>query len=58
MNKKLPLTLWIGFINGKPDIEPEPRVMHDGYGRLYKTRAEGRKYYQDVRRVKIIEVKK
>ena len=60
MNKKVTPTLWAGFVEGQIHLEPEPRLMNDHYGMLYKTRAEARKYYQDVRRVrvKITEVKK
>lgn len=49
-------TAWAGFIDGHPDIEVEG-ATEDRYAKLYRLRREARKFYQDVRRVEIREVK-
>ncbi len=42
---------WAGFTSGEMDIDHYADTPE--YGRVYRTRAEARKYYQDVRRVEI-----
>lgn len=49
---------WCGFTTNEPDLDSLKRLeaSRDGYGTLYATKAEARRYYQDVRRVEIREV--
>lgn len=54
-------TFWAGYVDGKPMVWD----FNDGYGAkdargpaIYDTKAEARKRFEDVRRVKIVEVKK
>lgn len=49
---------FVGFVDGKPDLDalrPKGGVSTDGYCVLYRLQREGRRYYQDVRRVEIWE---
>jgi hypothetical protein len=50
--------LWVGFIDGRPDIEIMGRdhPTLDRYRRLYRTRRDARQFYQDVRKVVITEL--
>ena len=59
MKVGLPAILWAGFVDGKCDLtltdfSVEP-PQH--YGLLYATRKQARRFYKDVRRVKVKEIK-
>lgn len=63
MSDKAVTTFWAGYIAGKLHCED----IDDGFGgwgqgwtkspRLFTTRAEARKQFEDVRKVKIVEVR-
>lgn len=46
---------WGGFVDGRLDLNPGAHVPPQYCG-IYKTRAEARRYYQDVRPVVIREL--
>jgi hypothetical protein len=46
-------TYWAGFCDGRPDFDFDEKYPR--YGRLYKRKKDA--LYQDVRKVKIVEVK-
>ena len=52
-----PTYAWAGFVDGKIDLELWPDTGNDKYCRLYKTRNMALSAYDDVRRVRITEVK-
>jgi hypothetical protein len=57
--RKLPATMWAGFSDGLMylDAFPDPQHPFEFQGALYFTRRQARRFYQDVRRVEIREVK-
>lgn len=54
--KQKPLKGWVGFIDGKPELAYDK--LYPAYARLYKSKAEASRFYMDVRRVEIREVKR
>lgn len=58
MKKKLPTTMWAGFIDGKMDIGALCSAMYGDYGYLYPTKKAAQRMYRDVRKVEIREARK
>lgn len=58
MKRKLPTTMWAGFVDGKMDIGAMLDAMWGAHGMLYPTKAAAKRMYEDVRRVRIVEVKR
>lgn len=56
--KRLPATMWAGFIDGKMDVCAVVDAMCGYHGMLYETQKSARRMYSDVRRVRVTEVKK
>ena len=57
MKREPLIRAWAGFIDGRLDIETEPRPLehYDSYGALYRTKKIAKQFYDDVRRIVIYE---